>query len=239
MEETKIYIATHKKFSPPPNSIYIPISTKSDRNIPYIKDNTGDNISIKNPYYSELTVLYWIFKNEFCKYIGLVHYHRYFYKENYITKEEINNILNKYDFIVPYPIDLKPNVFYQYAKSHYKNDLILACEEIIRKDPSYKDAIRKVLNDQKFYMCNLFITNRELLNDYLSFLFPILFSLEEKIPYLNYSIYNQRVFGFLAERIFNIYLCKNNFNLYEYPVKDTFSLEEKIIHKVKTLHKRK
>ena len=40
-------------------------------------DNTGDNISAKNPYYSELAVQYWAWKNQEADYYGLCHYRRY------------------------------------------------------------------------------------------------------------------------------------------------------------------
>lgn len=36
----------------------------------YIGDNTGDNISLRNPNYCELTGLYWAWKNLKCDYIG-------------------------------------------------------------------------------------------------------------------------------------------------------------------------
>ena len=42
------------------------------------KDNTGENISAKNPMYCELTGLYWAWKNLDADYLGLVHYRRHF-----------------------------------------------------------------------------------------------------------------------------------------------------------------
>ena len=44
----------------------------------YLADDTGDNISAKNCYYSELTGLYWVWKNvKDPDYVGVCHYRRY------------------------------------------------------------------------------------------------------------------------------------------------------------------
>ena len=41
-------------------------------------DDTGDNISAKNRYYSELTGTYWVWKNTRQKIVGTCHYRRFF-----------------------------------------------------------------------------------------------------------------------------------------------------------------
>lgn len=227
MVKTTIYIATHKLFTPPKDKGYIPITAGATyHNLPYLKDNTGDNISEKNPYYSELTALYWIWKNDPSDIIGFTHYHRYFQKWKKIQTKESEKILKKADIIVPNFLEFSCSVYEQYASVHYPSDLQIATEEILKRFPDYNQTIYQVLNQNKLYTCNMFITRREILNDYLNFLFPILFSLEEKIPYLNYSIYNQRVFGFLSERIFNIYLEHQKLKIREYPVVEKLPVYE-------------
>ena len=61
----KIFVCTHKKFEPPKDSIYVPIHVgkKGKTDLGYPGDDTGDEISEKNCYYSELTGLYWAAKN--------------------------------------------------------------------------------------------------------------------------------------------------------------------------------
>ena len=62
----KIILATHKKYTLPQNYIYLPIrvgKALSQENYGYQGDDTGDNISNKNPYFCELTALYWGWKN--------------------------------------------------------------------------------------------------------------------------------------------------------------------------------
>lgn len=234
MQNTTVYIATHKLFLPPFSFLYKPI-TSVKTPLPFFHDQKGENISSKNSFYSELTILYWIWKNDQSSFVGLVHYHRYFAKEKLITKNEILEILKDYDFIVPSLSVFPCSIYEQYASVHYEKDLLLACEEIIRQHQNYKETIEAVLNGNQYYSCNMFISRKEILNEYASFLFPILFSLEEKIPYLKYSNYNQRVFGFLAERIFNIYLRKNKFSLYEYPIKETLSEKKLELKRMKIL----
>lgn len=79
-----IYAVYHKLFDQPTADFVVPIHAgKADsKNIlPYIGDNTGENISTLNPNFCELTVLYWIWKNNEFKPTdiwGLCHYRRYF-----------------------------------------------------------------------------------------------------------------------------------------------------------------
>ena len=62
----KIYIITHKNFNERYDAnVYYPLLVGANKNscdIAKVKDNTGDNISNENPYFCELTGLYWIWK---------------------------------------------------------------------------------------------------------------------------------------------------------------------------------
>lgn len=226
MANTTIYIATHKEFSTPHNSFYKPImagaSTYSE--LSYLKDNTGiDEISNKNAFYSELTALYWIWKNDTSKNVGLVHYHRYFNSQVLKSEKDMESILSQFDIILPTKFELLETVQSQYKKCHYLIDLQLACQKMMQQNSNFEPVIHDFLNQNKLYICNMFIMPKDILNNYLSFLFPILFSLESEIPFLTYSIYNQRVFGFLAERIFNIYIKQQKLKIFEVPIYDTHS----------------
>lgn len=84
----KIIIAAHKKYWMPTDPVYLPVHVGAEgkASIGYTPDNTGDNISSKNPHFCELTGLYWAWKNLDADYLGLVHYRRYF------TRKEVHNI---------------------------------------------------------------------------------------------------------------------------------------------------
>ncbi len=216
----KIYIVTHKKIKVPALDGYeiIQVGTKQNENLGYLRDNTGDNISIKNPNYCELTALYWMWKNSASNIIGLVHYRRYFFSNAYskninniLNEEEIEKIMQEYDIIIPKENFIyKYNIEEQYKSEHNIEDYIM-CKKIIEQNtPEYLEAFDIVSKRKYFYPYNMFIMKKEKLNEYAEWLFSILFELEKNIDISQYSDYNKRVYGFLAERLFNVWLEKNN-----------------------------
>ena len=236
MKDIKIYIATHKKVILPKQECYVPIQVgcEGKEKLGYVCDNTGDNISIKNPNFCELTATYWILKNDNSDIVGLTHYRRYFFKnvfsnkfKNILSKEDILKILNKYDIIVPKKLKFGITVKEQFERNHNLEDLI-KCKEIIEKKyPDYIQSFDEFLNRDSMYTYNMFISSKEIFNEYYNWLFDILFEVEKIIDISNYTDYNKRLYGFLSERLFNVWLEKNNKRLKvkEMPV---FNTEEKI-----------
>jgi hypothetical protein len=80
----RIFVAHHKPFPVVETETYTPIHAGravSKHALGMIGDDTGDNISDRNPRYSEASVYYWVWKHldEIgADYIGLCHYRRYF-----------------------------------------------------------------------------------------------------------------------------------------------------------------
>ena len=116
MKDIKVIVATHKEYQMPSDKLYLPLHVGADSNknkTSFKKDNTKDNISIKNPYFCELTGLYWAWKNLKADYVGLAHYRRHFtmdkkkYKteeekfEYLLTLKEADELLKDVDVIVP------------------------------------------------------------------------------------------------------------------------------------------
>ena len=109
-KKVSIYVAAHKKSEFPKNDIYVPlhVGAEGKKDLGYLKDNTGDNISTKNSNYCELTGTYWIMKNDNSDIVGLTHYRRYFFRkwntnklEDVLNEEDIEQIFKEYDIIVP------------------------------------------------------------------------------------------------------------------------------------------
>ena len=131
MSIVRIYCMAHKKYEKLNNDIYIPLQVGAalHNSLGYHSDNTGDNISERNPYYSELTGLYWLYKNDSdCDITGLCHYRRYFINERneVLLKEdiehEISNILdNAYEKAIGL-LNENSNVLNLIAKTLYKKE---------------------------------------------------------------------------------------------------------------------
>lgn len=81
MKTIKIYVVCHKPSFVPDNPLLVPVqagAALSDTPLPgMIPDDTGDNISDKNPLYCELTPQYWAWKNDVADWYGFFHYRRY------------------------------------------------------------------------------------------------------------------------------------------------------------------
>ena len=220
----KIIIATHKKYRMPDDSMYLPLHVgaegKKDANgdvleLGYVKDNTGDNISYKNANFCELTGLYWAWKNLEEDYIGLVHYRRYFclkikHKDKFddiLQSNELCDMLYNYKIFVPqkrkYYIETLQS---HYEHTHYIEHLNETRKIIEAQCPKYLPYFEKVMKQRSGYMFNMMIMKKELLDNYCTWLFGILFELENRINMPELSAFQGRFYGRVSEIIFNVWI---------------------------------
>ena len=232
-KDYKIIVATHKQFTMPADTdLYLPIHVGSEGKemLGYQCDNEGDNISSLNPYYCELTGLYWAWKNLECDYLGLVHYRRYFtatrqsYSETIsmddiiLSKSEVKNLLSKYDVVVPkkrkYYIE---TLYSHYAHTHDANHLDVTRQIVSELRPDYIDAFDRVMKQRSGYMFNMFIMSKENVAVYCEWLFPIIDELYRRLDIKDYSAFDARLFGRVSERLFNVWLAKQDLRVKEIP----------------------
>ena len=98
---TQIFVISHRplplKLKEPLTPLYVGLGATKHSQID-LDDTTGDSISVMNPYFCELTGLYWVWKNWMPKLketelIGFCHYRRFFSPNGKIEKyEEIENL---------------------------------------------------------------------------------------------------------------------------------------------------
>ena len=237
MNNIKIIIATHKKYQmPKDDSIYLPVQVGAEGKETikeYQQDNIGENISNKNPYFCELTGLYWAWKNLDADYVGLVHYRRYFTTAKRIPKEEnkkfdviltekdLEDKLNKVDVILPkkrkYYIE---NLYSHYEHTMYVEPLDKTRNIIERKYPEYLNEFDKLHKRKSAHMFNMFIMKTEILNDYCTWLFDILFELEKEIDEKEYDSFHARFYGRISELLLDVWINKNQIKYDEVKVID-------------------
>lgn len=230
-----IYVMSHKKFDYNLPSGYVPMLLgATDKKIPgrYLSDSNGNNISYKNKNYCELTGLYEIWKNYNDEFVGLAHYRRYFWnhdvksrfvlytlimlkgdiKARPVAEQELRGMLKKYDWIVPTPeIQMGRNLWCHYGKHHYIEDLEITREVIADISPEYLVSFDKVLkHNNRMAPFNMFYTRKEQLDNYCEWLFSILFELEKRVDISQYDSFQSRIYGFISEELFNVWIDKNS-----------------------------
>lgn len=217
-------------------------------------DDTGVNISSKNKYYSELTGIYWVWKNTRQDITGTCHYRRFFtaqpepflyqlkrllyfpvglYKKRFgliytkntrlfvnriINQTEIEFLFQKYDAILPQARKLKYSVETHFKRYHDINDLNLIETILKEKYPGYLDAFYEVLNGKRLYANNMFILKDEHFQELMAWWFDVLFTFERSVDLSKYTGYQQRIMGFIGERLLNVWFRKKKLHCVELPV---------------------
>lgn len=239
------------------DTIYQPVMSGNyliDEKTDFLVDDTGENISSKNRYYSELTGIYWVWKNTRQNITGTCHYRRYFtaqpepflyrlkrllyfpvglfnkrfgliYTKNtklftpkIINKTDIQFLFQKYDAILPQARKLKYTVETHFKKYHDINDLNLIKSIIKEKYPEYMETFNEVLNGRRLYANNMFIMKDKHFQEFMKWWFDILFTFEKRTDLSKYTGYQQRIFGFVGERLLNVWFRKKQLNCIELPV---------------------
>lgn len=224
--DIKVLVAAHKECRLPDDAMYVPIQVGAKGKAPIsgveLRDDAGDNISEKNPYYCELTGHYYAWKNISAEALGLVHYRRFLSVASWIkralskdrmelllTRKETEKLLDKYDAIVP----AKRKYFIESLYSHYihtigEDHLAMARSIIAETDPAYIPYVDEAYTNTWGYMFNMMILKKSYYDDYMSFLFPVLFKLEEQIDTDVMSDFHKRLYGRVSEVLFNAWVIK-------------------------------
>jgi hypothetical protein len=254
----KIYVLYYKE-SPvlPIDSVYQPLMAGNallTANHSMLGDDSGDNISLKNRYFSELTGIYWIWKNTRQDVTGTCHYRRFFtarpepffyklkrllyfpvglyrkrsgiiYTKNskvfvprILSSEEIREIMNHYDAVLPKARRLGYAVATHFQRYHNSENLKLLESILEKKYPEYLDAFKSVLKGKRLYANNMFILKDQHFQEFMTWWFDVLFEFEQRIDLNVYTDYQKRIVGFVAERLLNVWFMKKQLKCIELPV---------------------
>jgi len=178
----------------------------TDRRVAELTDDTGDNISFKNPNYCEITGLYWLWKNELsgespAEYYGLFHYRRLLeLADDDIAAIKDNNI----DVVLPYPMLHEPGAWEHHTRYVRESDWEAMMKALKELQPEYASAADKSFDKPYFYNYNMLIARRTVLEDYCKWLFPILQRTEE-LSEPKGGERADRYIGYLAESLMTLY----------------------------------
>lgn len=254
----RIYCFYYKDtFVPVQDELYFPVMAGNvvAQTNPVIQgDDSGDSISEKNFYYSELTGIYWVWKNTSQQVTGSCHYRRYFtahdepfdlklkrklyyiaglqkkrhgliytsnisrFRSRILSEEEIMEILQNYDAILPQKRKFKYTVKKHYSRHHNLEDIEIIEEIIKTKHPEYLSSFYKVLNGRQLYANNMFVLPQPHFNRFMEWWFSVIFEFENRIDLSSYKGYQQRIIGFMAERLLTVWFEYQQLKIKELPV---------------------
>lgn len=232
MSDITIAVASHKPYWMPNDSCYVPVwvgASMRDEEPPdgWHSDNEHEgNISSKNANYCELTALHWLWKTTDSSYAGLVHYRRHFArgpfgaaKDRVAHESDLLKRLEEVPLVLPKPRNYVIETNYsQYAHAHHEEDLVCTREVLGELYPQVVPAWDDYMQRTKGHRFNMFAARRDVLDAWCDFLFTMLAELEERIDISSYTVNDQRVFGFLSERLFDPWIETNGIQYVEMPV---------------------
>lgn len=211
MSKTKILIVAHKPCKMYCDDVYMPIQvgkaiSKYDLGIQ--GDDIGDNISKKNPYYSELTAQYWAWKNLDCEYIGFCHYRRFF-KEKF-TDKSVEELMKKYDVVLMRPLCNKVALYEKLYTTLVMENAALFFKVIEKFFPEYKKtAVDYFVNNNYEYPRNMFLCRKDEFDRFAEWQFSVLSKCEEYFKMTGFMT-TDRVYGYVSEYLLPIYFLHHN-----------------------------
>ncbi|HOO28909.1 MAG TPA: DUF4422 domain-containing protein, partial [Lachnospiraceae bacterium] len=216
----RIYTMTHKKFEVPPDDMYVPLQVgcADAKKLGYLEDNTGDHISELNCYYSELTGIYWIWKNiKDIDYVGTCHYRRYLInrQEYFFGRQELEQLLAEYDLITTKKVQLLNSYYNGFSANHNKAVLDETGRVIRETYPEYYETFVRLVNGKETYFGNIMICKKTLFDEYADWLFTIFFEVQKRVDLTAEDQYHKRVFGFISEFLLYVFAAVRQLKVYE------------------------
>ena len=221
--DLRIVVASHKPYWMPGDPAYLPVQVGAAGKASignWQRDDAGENISARNANWCELTGLYWAWKNLKADVLGLVHYRRHFRGAHGIaTGDELLKALECVDAILP----KKRNYFIetnysQYVHAHHAVDLDETRKILAERHPDSLAAYDRLMKRTSGHRFNMFVMRRDIADRYCAWLFDVLFELERRLDISSYSTNDARVFGFVSERLLDVWLEMNAVRFAELPV---------------------
>lgn len=201
-----------------------------------LADDTGDNISEKNPYYGELTCWYWVWKNWIpkhpeCEYIGFTQYRRMLQlgrdkipsrkvKENFLVLEYKHSFINRCsnireDDVQHFFLSSDMIIPYKWISRDSKPSKHI---QIWHKSVNYEilreivlkgdnpNEFDSIMNESGGYYKCNFIMRVDLFIKYVQWVFSIISQYEIRKKQIPLAVIDKREYAFIIEHITNCWI---------------------------------
>lgn len=176
-------------------------------------DCDGETISERNGNYAELTVLYWMWKNQLsalefddsAEYYGLNHYRRIL---DLSEDDSLRLVDNQVDVVLPYPMPYEPNIEEHHKRYLKEGDWQIVLTALQQVQPDYAEKLSIVLKQRYFYNYNLILARKHVLAEYCNWLFPILERMEQLSGSGKYDR-KDKCIGYTGETLTTLYFIVN------------------------------
>ena len=260
-ERVEIFVATHKQIPADLPEGYIKAQVNCANSHEhwegYVHDDSLDNISEKNPNYSELSVMYWAWKNSNADIKGIAHYRRFLSKINtcqykpiiygdlnhlelrILEEDEIVNYLKSFDVLLAMPNGPYPISAMEELKLFVYDRDIQIMEEVIKCDyPDYYAAFNDVMNSKHLNYFNMLIAKSSVFDAYCEWIFDVLGKIEKKCDLSGYDAQHSRIYGYLSEVLQNVYIKKNGLSKKNFIILQPYQMKDMDSESYKKMLKR-
>ena len=210
-------VATHKAAPLPRDDFYLPVHVGHALrpvDLGYQPDDQGENISALNGRYSELTAVYWAWKNLDADLVGLSHYRRYFRgsrpgptNSRILSADEAVRLMDSYDLVLGKPRNyVVETIDSHYRHAHLGQDLDILRGVVAKLSPDILPAYERVFRGRSLSLYNMFLMRGQEFTRYCEWLFTILDDTAQRVgDETDRTAYQQRTLGFLGERLLNVW----------------------------------
>lgn len=230
-----IGVAAHKPYRMPEEAAYLPIHVGAALHpgaCPgFQSDAEGDSISELNASYSELTGLYWLWRNVDADVKGLVHYRRLLGSsdpmrlraddpfDRVATGEELEALVEARGAVLA----RRRNYYIETVYGHYSHTFdgaqFDACRDVLSDlCPGYVPSWDRLMRSRGAHIYNMFVMRADLLDSYCAWLFPVLEELVHRVDTSNMTPFEARWPGRVSERLLDPWLEVNGVGYAELPV---------------------
>jgi hypothetical protein len=226
--DPKIVVSAHKPCFLPVERSYlsVQVGTAGNQRIQGFGawDDQGENISSLNPFYCELTALYWFWRNARAPRVGLSHYRRYFCGSNAMGIIDAGDLMemSNIDVILPvrrtyYFLSVQEQFSARFAP-FYWDVLENAVADV---DSGSIDTFRSLSRRHWCHLYNMFVMNWALFDEYMAWLFAVLGKAQSGLGIAEGRPSHQRILGHYAERLIDVWLSPRleTLTVRDHPVK--------------------